>query len=411
MFESVRNRWLLAIAAAFVVALSINALFSSSNRRAEKSGDAAAVTWKAKTGVDLSALPSVHQNRDDSESARALDALLEPIGLHLGGRLRERRPPSSNFRDHDDLELLREFVRDAVRATSSDLKPLPAAAVAAVERREKALDAAAAFVAEHDDIRWREEMGPRNRSSILYITDHITLHRLLIARGFLALARGDEETAGRMLRTSQKLSRALEGRPELMTNFVAIAAERQQLALIRATGRDLGIPRSKPDDIRARYLAAMSAEAAVILTTARNGAFTGLEDDPSEHVVHAIAGPQLERAASETISAMAPPVAEIVKTPDGCVALARPSPRPPGILSDEFMTFNATEAWRRFVMLELDRAVTTAFLTGRATSPCASVGIGVRDAGATRTVETKGTPGGSEVVTAVPASFTGSPKP
>ena len=79
---------------------------------------------------------------------------------------------------------------------------------------------------------------------------------------------------------------------------------------------------------------------------------------------------------------------------------------PSGMLAENFYMLNATEAWRRFQVLALDRAITAAVLTGRTTSPCPTVAIAVRDDGKTRIVDTKGLPDSSENVIALPPVVT-----
>lgn len=403
-----RNRWVLAIGGAVIVALAITASISWAIRPAEKKReiDAAAV-WKARTGVDLAALPRLHPAHPDSEDARALDVLLQPLDLHLGSRSDDRRPRTDNQSDDDDeLEELRDFLRAAVRSNTTEPKALSPAIVAYVERRAGTLDAVADYVAKHRDIRWREDFEPRPRSSALYTSDHLTLHRLLIGRAFLALERDDTATTARMLSTSRELNRVLAERRELESQFFAVGIERLQLALMRRAGNALGGTPAEPrSGTRERYLDGMSAEAALILTNIERGAYRG-DPDPAERIVEGLVAPELQIAANETVTTAAAHVQEIRRSPDGCAELAKKRPRPGGIFAENFRTLNATEAWRRFQVLELDRAITTAVLTGRTTSPCPSVTITVRDDGTTRTVESKGLPAESEIVLALPPVVT-----
>jgi len=409
MLDSVRNRWLLAVGAAVLVGVGFTALFSRALQPPEETGGKeAAATWKARTGVDLAALPRLHPPHRDSEEARALDKLLEPIDLHLCGRSADRRrPPAGEPSASDSVEDLREFLRDAIRADSMEPEALPPAAVAYVERRAATLDAVAEYVAGHRDIHWREDYEPRPRPSVLYTRDHLTFHRLLIGRAFRALERGDAATAARMLATSRQLSAALEERWELESQSIAIGAERLQLALMRRAGSALSVAPAEPArGTRERYLAATSAEAALVLASSQQSGFRGPDDDPAERVVHTLAAPKIQVAASEAVTLAAAAVDEIRRSPDGCAELAKKRPRPRGMFADNFHTLNATEAWRRFQVLELDRAITAAVLTGRAASPCPSVIITVRDDGTTRTVESKGLPARSESIIDLPEIVT-----
>lgn len=405
MAGSFRNPWLLAIGGAVIVALAITALISWAIRPEEKKGIDAAAVWKTRTGVELAALPRLHPAHPDSEEARALDALLQPLDLHLGSRSGERRARADNQSDdEEELEELRDFLRAAVRADTTEPKALSPDVVSLLERRAGMLDAVADYVAQHRDIRWREDFEPRPRSSALYTSDHLTLHRLLIGRAFLALERGDSATAARMLSTSQQLNRVLAERRELESQFYAVGVERLQLALIRRAGSVLGVAPAEPTSgTRERYLAGMSAEAALILTNVQRGP---RDPDPAERIFEGLVAPELQIAANETVTTAAAHVQEIRRSPDACAELAKKRPTPDGVFAEGFRTLNATEAWRRFQVLELDRAITAAVLTGRTSSPCPSVTITVRDDGTTRTVESKGLPAESEIVLPLPPVVT-----
>lgn len=407
MRDSLLNRWLLAFGAAVVIALLITASISRATRRTEKSGDQAVAVWKARTGVDLTALPRLHPPTADSEEARALDGLVQPLDLQLGDRRRGQHP---DIRDAEALDGLRDALRAAIRSETTEAKPLPPAVVAAIDRRAATLDAVADYAAAHKGIRWREDFEPRTGRSAIYTNDHLLLHRLLIGRAFLALDRGDTKTAERMLTTSQKLNRVLEERQELWSQFVAVGVERMHLALLRRAGSTLTATLAAPSEgIRERYLRAMSAEAAVVIANAGQDAISSDDDDPGVTIVRVLAGPQLELAASEAVRIAAEGVAEIVRSPDGCAELARKRRSPTGLFAGEFFTLNATDAWRRFVVLELDRAITAAVLKGKASSPCPSVTITVHDEGSTRTVTAKGLPAETEGVVGLPAVVTTTP--
>lgn len=154
MAGSFRNPWLLAIGGAVIVALAITALISWAIRPAEKKKEVdAAAVWKAKTGVDLAALPRLHPAHPDSEEARALDALLQPLDLHLGSRSDDRRPRTDNQSDdEEELEELRDFLRAAVRSNTTERQALSPDVVSLLERRAGTLDAVADYVAKHRDI-------------------------------------------------------------------------------------------------------------------------------------------------------------------------------------------------------------------------------------------------------------------
>ena len=405
MSDSIRNRWLLAFATAVLVALAITAIVSRKPRQSANRGQDPIQVWKARTGVDLTSLPRLHPPHPDSESAKALDALVQPIGLRLG---EIGRGPQELAGDMNDAEAtaLREALRAAIRSETTEPKPFPPAAAAAIEGRARTLDAVADFVASHDDIRWNEDFGPRSRSSTVYTADHLTLHRLLIGRAFLALERRDAPTAERMLSTSQRLHRILVQRQELRSRWAAAGVERMHLALLRHAGGALNAPPAAPGEgVRAQYLGAMSAEALVALTNTRELAMNR-DDDPAVVLVRAVAGSKLERAASEAVQFAAGGVAGILQSADGCAAPAT-NPRPPNsFFAGEFYLLNATDSWRVFVVLELDRAITAAVLTGKTSSPCPSVTITVRDEGSTRTVTAKGLPAESESVVGLPPVIT-----
>lgn len=404
MVDSVRNRWLIAFGFAVVSALLFTTLFSAAARRAETRGDDAVAIWKARTGVDLAAYPRMHPPHPDSDDAHALDTLLEPIGLKLTAPTELGDHPEDRMEDEDDLTALRDALREAIRSQTTEAKPLAPNVVAAIERRNKALDAVADFVAHHPDIRWAEGFGPRRRLSRLYTNDHLILHRLLVGRAFLALERKDASVAARMLATSQALNHALEVRHELWSQFVATGVERLQLALLRRAGRALNVaPAAPTEGIRERYVDGMSAEAIVTLANARQDPFTSRDAHGPERVLRLLAGPKLELAASEMVRIAAETVDEIKQSQDGCAELNRQRRKPRSVLAGDFFAMNATEAWRRFVVLELDRAITTAVLTGQTTSPCASVTIAVGDEGSTRTVTSTGLPAESDAVISVPA--------
>jgi hypothetical protein len=410
MLDSVRNRWFLAIGLAVVAALSMTLCFSTSAKRAEKqaekSGKDAAAVWKARTGFDLAALPGLHPPHTDSVEARELDALLLPMSIHLGGR--QDRPEAADIeRDADALAALRDALRDAIRATTTDPKPMPPAVVALIENRAARLDTVAEFVASHRSIAWQEDFGPRPHRSALVTDDHVTLHRLLIARAFLALERGDAVTAKRMFSTSQKLEATLEQRQELFSHLVAVGIERMHLALMRRAGASFGETPAAPEDgVRARFLNGMSNESIVAMNNARQEPFSGPGNDPPERLIRLFAGPKLEAAASQAIVLAAETVGEVVRSQDGCAELAKPRRKPHGMFSDNYYALNAKEAWRRFVVLELDRALTNAVLTGQATSPCRSVTLSVHDDGKVRTVEAKGLPEETESVIGLPSTIT-----
>ena len=405
MPNSIRNRWLLALAAAVVVALAITAILSRKPRQAARSGEDPIAVWKARTGVDLPALPRLHPPHPDSDAAMALDALVQPIGLRLGEVGRGPQELTGNL-DEREEGALRDALRAAIRSETTEPKPLPPAAAAAIERRAQTLDAVAEFVAGHDDIRWNEDFGPRSRSSTVYTADHLTLHRLLIGRAFQALERRDTSTAERMLSASQRLHRLLLERQELRSQFAASGVERMHLALLRHAGGALTTPLAAPDEgIRERYLSGMSAEALVALTNTRELAMNR-DDDPAVVLVRALAGSKLDRAANEAVTFAANGVGEIMRSQDGCAELAKNRRGPDGLFSDEFFLLNAKESWRVFVVLELDRALTAAVLTGKTSSPCPSVTITVRDEGPTRTVTAMGLPAESDSVVGLPSVVT-----
>jgi hypothetical protein len=405
MLDSVRHRWLLAVGGVLFVGVALSLFFSWPRRDPEKPAVDGAAVWKRRNGVDLAALSRLPPNAD-SKSAQELDRLLAPAGLILGSlRAESRRPPRSDS-EYEALSQVREYLRSAIRSGTADPRALSPQAVALIDRHAAILDAVAAHVANHPDIQWHEDRGPRPRSSSLFTSDHLTLHRLLIGRAFLALDRGEPATAQRMLATSQALGLALEKRQELDAHFIAVGAERLQLALLRRGGSALGVvPRQPMEGLRERYLAGMSGEAALILTNSRQGAFTN-EDDVGETVVRLFAGPKFVRAANEAVASAAGGVDEIRRAEDGCLELTKKRPVPRGPFAGAFYLLDSREAWRRFMVLALDRAMTAAVLTGETLSPCPSVTIAVRDEGATRTVETKGLPPESENVVSLPAKVT-----
>lgn len=401
MLDSIRNRFLLAFALAVIVAIAINVGFTSANRTAVRKGADAAAAWKARTGVDLAALPKP-QPQKDSADARALDALLVPLQLRLGGEPTEQQ---RNFdRDNEHDRELRDFVRTAIRSGTPDAPPLPPSLVTYVEQSAATLDAVADYLAAKRDIRWREDDSPRIP---LNTYDHLTMHRLLLARGFLALERHDTATATRMLQASRKLKEVLEARHEQTSQFVAVSVERMQLALLRRGGPALGVEITKPlRPIRDRYLTAVSSEARRALTNARTGRTAdGGDDDPTGKVVQLLASSKVEMAVSSAVTQAAGIVDEIRRSPDPCRELSKTRRREP-IFWEGFESLDAVEAWRRFAMLDIDRAVTEAVLTGHATSPCQSVLLTVREEKGTRIVESRGLPEESEVVFAPPSRFT-----
>ena len=407
MFESLRSRLLLAVGAAAVLAVTITGIISFAVRPApKKKGPDGVAAWKARTGVDLAALPRLHPPRPDSEEARALDALLQPLDLRLCGRLPERRPPDDGPSPDDDAPVdLRETLRGAIRATTTEAPKFSPAVVSLIEEHAGTLDAVAGYVETHGDIRWREDFDPRPGSSTLYISDHLAIHRLLIGRGFLALERKDPATAARMLATSQKLNRVLQERRELDAQFIATGIERLQLALMRRAGSALdAVPAEPALGLRERYVSAMSGEAALILANLRPDASKNRDGD--DVFFRGLLAPELRAASNEALALAAKGVDEIRRSPDGCAELAKKRPMPSGMLAENFYMLNATEAWRRFQVLALDRAITAAVLTGRTTSPCPSVAITVRDDGKTRIVEAKGLPDSSENVIALPPLVT-----
>jgi hypothetical protein len=404
MLDSLRSRWLLAIGGAIAVALLITLAFSGFNKRAEQKGVDALATWKARSGVDLTALPRLRPPHPDSPDARGLDTILRPMQLHLGGLAPLSRVPESGRRDSQELDELRDYLRAAIRAETTEPRALTPSLVVLIERHARTLDAVADYVAAHPNIRWREDLGPRRRSSGLYTADHITLHRLLIGRAFLALERGDVELAGRMLATSQRLNRPIIERWELDSQFIAVGVERLQLALMRRAGTELNVaPLAPTEGIAERYVDGMSGEAALVLANANRPAFGEGEDgDLPENLVRLLAAPKVALAAEIAVTKAAERFDEIRRTHDGCAELAKRWSAPGDFFGGNFYTLNPVEAWHRFVILELDRAMTAAVLTGRAASPCPSVVITVRDEGATRTVEAKGLPEESESVIGVP---------
>lgn len=402
-----RNRWFLALAAAVIVAISITMIISSVTRPpAEKEKVDAVAIWKARTGVDLAALRSAPV-RTDSEDARALDQLLEPLDLKLGGRSRDRKPSSGKNLDDDALSELRERLRAEMRVDTPEPQPLSPTVVSLLDKNASTLDAVADYVEKHRDIQWHTDFGPRHRSSALYASEHLILHRLLIGRAFLALERSDAETAERMLATSAQLNQVLVERDELESQFLAAGVERLQLALMRRAGSTLGVELAEPSHrMQERFLAGMSAEAALILTNAERSGVINQGGDPDDVVIRTLAAPRLAAAARETVAQRAKEVAEIRSSQDGCAELQKKRPAPPGMFSGNFYAFNPTEAWRRFQVGAIDRAITTAVLTGRVISPCPSVTITVRDDEKTRTVETKGLPERSENVLTLPPLVT-----
>lgn len=394
MFESLRSRWLTAFAFAVVVALTISIVVSHRNAsRDESVSDVDAVAaWKTHTGIDLDALPKLHPAHEDSADARALDALLQPADLRLGGRTRAKHP-EGEARSNEELDALRDALRAQILSESAEPVPLPPAAVKLLDRRAPMLDAVAGFVAAHHDVQWREDFRPRLQRSALYTDDHLIVHRLLIGRGILALERGDVATAQRMLRTSRELNRVLEQRHELFSQFIAAGVERLQLALLRRAGGALGdVPVAPMDGLRERFRDGMAAEAAIILTTVREGPFQNDRENQPPPFVRLLMASSHDAPALDAIARAATGVEEVVRAPDGCAALARPRPAGRGFFAGDFYTLDATEGWRRFVLLALDRAMTTALLSGRTSSPCASVTITVQDENGVRTVEAKGLP-------------------
>lgn len=402
MLDSVWKRWVLAAGLAALVALGITAVLSRPSHRAKEKKVDAVAEWKARTGVDLTALPRLFPPRPDSEAARGLDAILQPAGLRLGTRSSGPRPPRRVSADAPAFDALRDALRAEVRFDTPQVKPFPPPVVSILERSGPVLDAVATHVESHEDIRWYEDFGPRPRPSTLDVDDHLTVHRLLIGRAYLALERGDIETARRMLSASRRLNEVLAKRRELMSQFVAVGVERLQLALLRRGGNVLGVHVEEPrHELAERYVAAMSAEAAVVLANSSRDPFRA-GGDPGDRAFRVIAGGSLEIAASEAVIAVSKAVAEIAAASDACAELAGERPLPDTFFSGNFYMLDATEAWHRFVVLALDRAMTAAALTGRAASPCASVSITVREDGAMRIVETSGLPSPSENVIRLP---------
>lgn len=404
MFESMRSRLLLALGVALVVTLVIVVSLSLVNRRRDaKLGDLDPVAvWKSQTGVDLDALS--REQHPDSDEARALDALLLSSDLQLGARSKNRKPPVDDPDNNEAHHDVVEYLRAAIRAGTTAPQPLPPRAIALIERHATALDAVAAYVAMHHAIRWHEDFGPRQRGSAIYVRDHLTLHRLLIGRAFLALARNDVELARRMLAASQQLSRPLGERRELDSQSIAVGVERLQLALLRRAGAVLRVLPPEPlTGLRERYLIGMSAEAARYLANARQSPLEREVDDLPDRVADVVFSPSIAAATHEQVAAVAGRVAEIQRAEDQCGELAKKWRGDGGFFDGHFYTLNPNEAWRRFVVLALDRAITTAVLTGRASSPCRSVTITVRDEGESRVVEARGLPADSENIVPLPA--------
>lgn len=399
MFDSLRNRILLALGVAVVGALAIVLLFSSTSERAGEKEKDAVGEWKRELGVDLRAFPQSATVASDSPDAVALEPVLQPLGVKLGAA--ERGGGYSE--ETPERRELRDWMREVVRATSTVAKPLPSAAGTLVERSATALDALAQFTAAHEQITWRLDFKPRGRSSLLRINDHLDLHRLLIARAFIALDRNDRATAAAMLNASQQLARPLAARPELMAQFVAVAVERMQLALMRRAGDTLGGILPAPNErVRERYATAMSGDAALILKIAQEG---GLAADASDEVFRAVTGSKFQLEASKALLLAANGAGEILRASDPCAALAVKRRRAGGMFEELFEVLSATDAWHRFVTLELDRAMTAALLTGKASSPCPSVTLTVKETADSRTVSASGLPEATDAPVVLPASI------
>lgn len=402
MLDAVWKRWVVAAGLAAVIAVGITTLLSRPAHRVNDRRAEAIAAWKDRTGVDLAALPRLDPPRPDSEAARALDSILQPVGLRLGTPSPARRGTRARTAEAPAFEALRDALRAEMRFDTPERKPFPPAVVSLIERFSPVLDAVASHVNGDDDIRWHEARGPRPRGSTLDLDAHLTLHRLLIGRTYLALERDEIETAMRMLSASKRLSDALGKRRELASQFVAAGAERLQLAVLRRGGDRLGMRVEEPlHELRERFVAAISAEAVVVLANSRRDPFRA-GGDPADRAVRVFAGSSLDVAASEAVIAVSEGVAEIVGASDPCTELTKVRRAPDGFFAGDFYALNATEAWRRFVVLALDRAITTAALTGRASSPCPSVSITVREDSTTRTVETGGLPAPSGNVIRLP---------
>jgi hypothetical protein len=274
------RRFAIVLAAAAVVVVLI--WMAGSAWMASSGADAAAEPWPAGLGP-ASAVPARYPRSVDSDAVRAISHLTVPEPLQ-----RE----------------LSAYVKQEIERTTPDVAPLPPATAAFLTANAAAVDDLQRL-ATMTPIVWNTDLALGRKGPLPKLSDVLEAQRLLLAR---ALAHHGDDAAWNDLHASWSLSRALLGRPELISGLVGLAIARNTNAVART------LPPPAPAwrremlafDYRRAFVATLQAEAWMSSDVIRNRLFdqeSGGSSSPLRAFVGVITSPYRERSSSDLVRA------------------------------------------------------------------------------------------------------------
>jgi hypothetical protein len=165
--------------------------------------------------------------------ALELEGLAADVGIDLAPPLPNRRHPSGSGRESaEKLEDLR-FISDQIEmeddAIGMPSAKLQAFLVAKAETLQRITDLLSSGESPRWELDVRRGAGAPSPGSI----GQIRLQRLLIARALIDVREARMEEAVRLLEASWRLNQSLVGRPELVSQMLAIAVARLQAGALR----------------------------------------------------------------------------------------------------------------------------------------------------------------------------------
>jgi hypothetical protein len=191
--------------------------------------------WAA-TGMSMEALRARAPRHDDSAAAHELERLTDPLGVHvirLPGR-------DSQIKDRPLYDAMVRFMGGLSKTGDDRYDAAPPEVRAFLDRHRAELVAVAAHFSSAPDIAWEMDIDMGPEAPIPSLLAHRHLNTLLLIEALERRRRGDDAGAGQMLDAARRHAEALAGRPERISQLIAIALAGQQGDVLRRVSGGTG---------------------------------------------------------------------------------------------------------------------------------------------------------------------------
>jgi len=160
-----------------------------------------------------------------SATSRRLNELTEPLGIGMFSQSASRS---------NGLEVVGRFVSAQQRSTDDTARVAPEEVTKFLTEHAKRVDAIEALLLEGSEVVWDQDISAGFGSPLPRLNSHRNLQNVLLARALEEGRRGHLAEASKSLEASWVLNRSLVGRPELISQLVAMAIAWSQNGVLRA---------------------------------------------------------------------------------------------------------------------------------------------------------------------------------